>query len=480
MQVITLLVVIAESSASPDESVRSQIPENLRESKTLILCPPSLVDNWHDEIRMWAPGEVLGPMQRVDTVPSTQRMKTIEAWNSSGGVLILGYTMFTNLVQNRAAAKILWEGPNLVIGDEAHYIKNPESLRHRMSNPRSFSHLQVPVAHCGSRDLQRLCSTPPPMPRLKKEITDICWTEATANFKTMNRIAMTGSPLTNNVMDYYAMINWVAPNYLANIGEFRDRFEKPIKEGLYADSEPHQKRRARRMLHVLKETVGPKVHRRDIEGLLHELPKKKEFIIMLPLTKLQTRLYKTYIEWVTDPSREQQTTGQAKVWSLVAKLGLVLAHPFIFKTEIEAKQAKPSGSTAQSSKPPTAGDIEEDDVEVPQDVVEVPQDVLIRLLTTLAVRDVAGDYALSNKILVLLQILNECRKVGDKVLVFSQSISTLDYIENILRRQRVVYQRLDGQTPMSTRQDSAKKFNTGSECHVYLISTKTGIGLNSK
>ncbi|KAK4044035.1 hypothetical protein C8A01DRAFT_12521 [Parachaetomium inaequale] len=425
MQVITLLVVIAESSASPDESVRSQIPENLRESRTLILCPPSLVDNWHDEIRMWAPDEVLGPIQRVDTVPSTQRMKPVHAWAASGGVLIVGYTMFTILVRDEAAAKILLEVPNLVIGDEAHYIKNPESQRH----------------------------------------------QATANFKTMNRIAMTGSPLTNNVMDYYAMINWVAPNYLADIVEFRDRFSNPIKEGLYADSEPPQKRRARRMLHVLKETVDPKVHRRDIEVLLHELPKKKEFIIMLPLTKVQTRLYKSYIEWVTDPSREMQMAGQAKAWSLVAKLGLVLAHPFIFKTVAEAQKAKPSGSKGQSSKAPRAGNAEEDDV-------EMPQDVLIRLLTATAIREIE-DYALSNKILVLLQILDECKKVGDKVLVFSQSISTLDYIENIFRRQRLVYQRLDGHTPMSTRQDSVKKFNTGSECQVYLISTKAGgVGLN--
>src|SRR5206468_346325 len=104
-----------------------------------------------------------------------------------------------------------------------------------------------------------------------------------------SRIAMTGSPLTNNVMDYYAMINWVAPNYLADIAEFRERYSNPIKEGLYADSEPFKKRKARRMLHVLKATVEPKVHRRDIEVLLHELPKKKEFIITLPLTKVQLR-----------------------------------------------------------------------------------------------------------------------------------------------------------------------------------------------
>ncbi|SPQ22420.1 4a88525c-3879-4092-bbe6-d59be0d62099 [Thermothielavioides terrestris] len=431
MQVITLLVVIAESSSSPDESVRSQIPESLRQSQTLILCPASLVDNWVEEISIWAPGGVLGPVHKMDASLSSEgRTLTLQHWASAGGVLIIGYTMFTTLIRSdEETAKLLLETPNLVIGDEAHYMKNPESQRH----------------------------------------------QATANFKTMSRIAMTGSPLTNNVMDYYAMINWVAPNYLADIAEFRERFSNPIKEGLYADSEPHQKRKARRMLHVLKATVDPKVHRRDIQVLYDELPRKKEFIITLPLTKLQMRLYQTYIEWVTNLSGEA-ITGQARAWSLVAKLGLVLAHPAIFKTVAEAQKAKTGGSKAQLSKAAKAAKAEEGDEG--ETGVEMPQDVLFRLLGDVAVREIE-DYALSNKILVLLRILEECKKVGDKVLVFSQSIPTLDYVENIFQRQRVVYQRLDGNTPVTVRQDSVKKFNTNAASQVYLISTRAGgVGLN--
>ncbi len=427
MQVITLLVVIAESSASPDESVLCQIPENLRESKTLVLCPTSLVDNWHEEIQIWAPNGILGPVHKMHaTVSTTNRVAKVKDWASHGGVLIVGYTMFTNLVRDdEEVAILLQEQPNLVIADEAHKLKNPDSQRH----------------------------------------------QAAAKFNTMSRIAMTGSPLTNNVMDYYSMINWVAPGYLADIAEFRQKFANPIKEGLYADSDPYHKRKARKMLQVLKATVDPKVHRRDIEVLVGEVPNKKEFIITLPLTKLQDRLYRKYINLVMVPSGGL-TTGQAKAWSLVAILGLVLAHPLIFKTVVEAKKAKRMAEKAKSSiSTPGSTTNEGDDV-------EFPQDVLHDLLAAVAVREIE-DYALSNKILVLLQILDECKKVRDKVLVFSQSLATLDYIENICKRKRVVYQRLDGDTRVTTRQDSVQKFNTDPSSEVYLISTTAGgVGLN--
>ncbi|KXJ94786.1 SNF2 family N-terminal domain-domain-containing protein, partial [Microdochium bolleyi] len=53
MQIITLLVAITDASRSEDESIRSQVPEDLQEPRFLILCPPTLVDNWFDELLRW-------------------------------------------------------------------------------------------------------------------------------------------------------------------------------------------------------------------------------------------------------------------------------------------------------------------------------------------------------------------------------------------------------------------------------------------
>jgi hypothetical protein len=85
---------------------------------------------------------------------------------------------------------------------------------------------------------------------------------------------------------------------------------------------------------------------------------------------------------------------------------------------------------------------------------------------------------LSNKVSVLCKILDAAREIHDKVLVFSQSIPTLNFLENLLRSQRRKIARLDGDTVMGKRQAMTKAFNTD-ETEIYLISTTAGgLGLN--
>jgi superfamily II DNA/RNA helicase len=84
----------------------------------------------------------------------------------------------------------------------------------------------------------------------------------------------------------------------------------------------------------------------------------------------------------------------------------------------------------------------------------------------------------SYKVKLLLRILAESQAEGDGVLVFSQSIATLDLLETIFRDKKVKFIRLDGSTKMSSRQGMMKDFNKGSY-DVFLISTKAGgLGFN--
>ena len=90
-----------------------------------------------------------------------------------------------------------------------------------------------------------------------------------------------------------------------------------------------------------------------------------------------------------------------------------------------------------------------------------------------------------------MEILLQCRRAGDggeKCLVFSQSVATLNCLESFIsshnqacvREDRLSTFRLDGSTPQSERQLLVNRFNhPGSTVNAFLISTGAGgVGLN--
>ncbi|KAF5000683.1 hypothetical protein FGRMN_1616 [Fusarium graminum] len=415
MQVITVLVALAEAAESQDPSVVAQIPEDLRDCRTLVLCPSALVDNWMDELLKWAPENLLGELRKITSVMSIpERASTVSAWASSKGVLMIGYNMFRKVLDmSEEVADILTDRPDVVICDEAHYMKNRSS-----------------------------------------KTNDAC-----SRFKTKSRIALTGSPLSNSVLEYFAMIDWVAPNFLGPYSEFREIYATPVERGLYHDSSAAEKRRAQMKLKALEQLVAPKVHRRTIAVLKDELPPKQEFILFVPPTAPQKQLYQLYIKGV---SREGGDT-QAETFAAINHLGLICTHPRCFEVKVRAVQA---GIV-------TSGD--DDDKKSDN---SFPRGMIPEFLKTLqSFRDLDTP-ALSLKTELLKTILDEARQVNDKVLIFSQSLHTLDYLQNMCKMQRRSVCRLDGSTPIANRQAQTKDFNEGSK-EVFLISTTAGgVGLN--
>lgn len=418
MQIVTLLVTIAEAARSPEPAIRSQIPEELAQSKTLVLCPTGLVDNWMDELMMWTPKGCLGTFFRVDSTTSlVDRRLLPKRWSSDGGVFVVGYEMFRNIIEDEEIDKIFTEEPNIVVADEAHRMKNPNSKLHI----------------------------------------------AAARFQTKCRLALTGSPLANNVQEFYSMIDWVAPRYLGPAKEFKSVYSEPIHTGLWGDSTPYQFRKAKKMLAALERTVAPKTHRLTIKALAGELPEKKEFVISVPLTDLQKRLYRLFID------RSQAEGGGAmKTFARMNSLSLLCNHPRIFyekvlqeKKDQEARKgtvAGPGSSSESSSLMSLA--------------------FLTECAKILKRHADLGSIDFSWKVKMLVSILDQCRRRKEKVLIFSQSIPTLDYLDNLFRQQKRLFSRLTGDTSPSLRQNLVREFNEGDK-EIFLISTNAGgIGLN--
>ncbi|KAH9906162.1 hypothetical protein F4778DRAFT_634719 [Xylariomycetidae sp. FL2044] len=420
MQIITLLVAIYEAAQSEDPSISSQIPEEIRESRTLVLCPPTLVNNWMDELLTWTPnGHCLGEFFKVDSKNSAERELDVRSWKERGGVLLIGYNMFKKLLETPELRETLLNSPNLVVADEAHMMKNSKSQIHM----------------------------------------------ATAGFKTHSRIALTGSPLANNVEEYFAMIDWVAPNYLGDIKEFRDVFGRPIKDGLSSDSTFWQRKKALRVLHLLKETVAPKVNRATIAVLKADIPIKKEFVLFIPLTKVQKDAYEAYVTY----QRQHSSSGQDSMLAAIHPLGLICAHPDIFRNHLKGLKNTPMKNGTQSKS---------DEDQADNFRATLPAELISAELSLLNKAERIADISASWKIPILLAILDESKLIGDSVLVFSQSIPTLDYIERTLRLKKYSFSRLDGKSPIADRQKMVKEFNEG-QTDVFLISTTAGgLGLN--
>lgn len=396
----------------------------------------------------------------VATLSLHDRLYEIDEWHAHGGVLLISYDMFKGLVRDRSRKRRgrptndddseeppvrglnddqrdlvrhhLLDGPKIVVADEAHAIKNSSS--------------KISAAVRG--------------------------------FKTKSRIALTGSPLANNLGEYYEIINWIAPGYLGAIGEYRYKYMEPIQAGLYQDAIPSTQRTMLKMLEVLKQEVAPKVHRADL-SVLKGLLGKTEFVIRVPLTQVQEACYRLYAQGILDSTKEEP--GQARLWAWLTVLRLLCNHPSLFKDKIASIVEERKVSTVQSKVEPVEDAVTEaaDALLAAPNMLELNAEMIRKQLEVLEQVDHLERICSSHKMSVLLDILDYAEEAEEKTLVFSHSIPTLDYIESHLRLSNRRLIRLDGSTKISTRQQLTKDFNNTDHHNICLISTRAGgQGLN--
>ncbi|KAF7719589.1 Uncharacterized protein PECH_005486 [Penicillium ucsense] len=436
-QVVSLLSTIAAAAASEDPRIRDQVPQRFHHSRTLILCPSSLVQNWIDEFRMWLPPghrlgvvyEVSRRLMRRDALIS-DRVGTIAEWSKNGGVLVISYELFRNSVTNKPPLltqadhqllKVsLLSKASIVVADEAHRLKSANAA------------------------ISQLVS----------------------QFHTMSRIALTGSPLSNQLSEYYQMVDWVAPGYLEDAATFKKKFMDPIQAGSYIDSTIMEQRESLVALQLLNGILAPKVLRADTAVLANDLPPKTEFIITVPLTQLQKDAYNLFV----DRARSDAANSTTKLWSWLAIMQLCCNHPFPFYEKLAGRVRENAElGEAQSILPNTL-----QEAELPSDLVSL-MDELLQSYPNKA------DVSLSHRAVLLDKILDLCAEAGDKVLVFTQSIPTLNFLDNMLKERGRSFRRIDGSVTGLDRQTIVKEFNRedDEEPHILLISTRAGgVGLN--
>ncbi|KAM0704758.1 hypothetical protein Q7P35_007544 [Cladosporium inversicolor] len=496
MQSIALLQCVDFASRSPSANVRGQLPLDLqlgndrgrRVLRCLIICPSSLLQNWRKELDDWLHANAFSG--RIYTIDSTnaksQFMEKMEQWSAAGGILLIGYPLFRRLVTRKTTQlagedknnkqkvaeakrsdektatihKILTQDAEIVVADEAHSIKNTKSLT----------------------------------------------AEAAAKLRSHARIALTGTPMSNDVDEIYALISWVTPGFLGDQSQFNHFFGLPIKDGLYADSSPQEKRWSTIKLKSLHYQIEPKVHRAGISVLKGELKPKVEFVLTVELTEQQREAYAATVVALLGPDRNLDETALTRIFAWLGVLGLLTAHPRSFRQKLLTPKPPPKEGTkaaaklAASRKSTTNNavqmnedddaivDVEADESNEGSPEVQAPGDENVYALgfteaiVNALVEGISDniDPALSAKTRLLQQILQLSKQCGDKVLVFSANIPTLNYLRDLLRRDRVRFDRIDGSMNMKDRTKVLENFqDKKGGLDVLLISTRAGgQGLN--
>lgn len=178
--------------------------------------------------------------------------------------------------------------------------------------------------------------------------------------------------------------------------------------------------------------MAPKVHRRTIATLKDSLQPKTEYIVYLDIRSVQWRVYQSYLAVVKDAAGGEHPT---LVWALIRTLGLLLAHPSILERALKQKLEETTDSKQGKGK---------EGKEDPFAPLPLPHQIVTTTLDMLTAQPGYADLSSSFKMLALFKIIEETTRLGENLLVFSQSIPSLNFIEKICRQRRLAYKRLDG------------------------------------
>lgn len=216
---------------------------------------------------------------------------------------------------------------------------------------------------------------------------------------TKSKIVLTGYPIQINLLEYWCLINFVKPNYLGLENEFDIKFAKPIEQGNFTDSTEEEMEEMRRKSYVLSSLLSPYVHRRCERLLQSTLPEKNEFVVLFKMTQAQSELYKMVLDHAHSP---------VKSFATICK---IMNDPNVLFNYLTSKTL----------------DFEDADEESEDSIY----DDLKHLMQGYKYEPIVK----SPKMIVLLELISDVVTIGDKMLIFSQSLLTLDAIEEYVQLQ---------------------------------------------
>lgn len=372
-------------------------------SKSIIVCPSSLVKNWDKEIKKW-----LGTRLNAMPVDSGKRELIIASLTSFMAdskmrcaipVLIISYETF------RLYANILHSGDvGIVICDEGHRLKNSDNLTY----------------------------------------------QALSGLKCARRVLISGTPIQNDLLEYFSLVNFVNPGLLGTAVEFRKKFENAILKGRDADASSEDQKKGEEKTKEMVSLVERCIIRRTSALLTKYLPVKYEHIICCRNSTLQETLYNKLIECEKQNRIVEKDKGAtASALSFITHLKKLCNHPYLVYEEFQKPENR-FRNKCLSVFPETFN----------------PK---------------SFDPSFSGKMKVLDYILAVTRKTtDDKFVLVSNYTQTIDQFMALCKLRGYDFVRLDGSMSIKQRSKIVDTFNDpASTIFCFLLSSKAGgCGLN--
>lgn len=263
VQVIARLVQERSAESSQGKQRKKEQHSNL--PPTLLIAPTSVLGNWFKELEKFAPqlkGWVHHGSQRVKTAKDFQRLC------QSQDIIITSFSLVR--LDEKLFQSVSW---HRIVLDEAQNIKNPKAAQ----------------------------------------------TKAILKLDAPHRLAMTGTPVENRLLDLWSIFNFLNPGYLGKEAQFQKTFERPI-----------QRNNDRIMALRLKKMVEPFILRRvkTDPSIIRDLPDKVEQKLFCNLTQEQASLYEAVIQNIGEALEHSDgIQRQGLMLSTLLKLKQICNHP---------------------------------------------------------------------------------------------------------------------------------------------------------
>lgn len=435
----------------------------------LVVVPLSTLSGWFNEVQRFAPS--MKVLKYTGTKQERQKMRL----NADYNLIITSYEI--SIRDFNKMNSVSWK---YLIVDEGHRLKNSECLLIKV---------------------------------LKK-------------LDVQNRLLITGTPLQNNLNELWSLLNFILPDVFHDLELFQQWFNFDELTTMKDDEDDDETRKLielniqENLIHNLHTILKPFILRRVKKDVIMNLPPKKEYLIHIPLTLLQKKLYKDGLENNLHRSIIEVNLKEYLFYNHSSTFKYPRDEPEIdaylqkayddknleerqkdFNFHEEESDEEFESKSPRKSKPKTIRMTKKQKLidECFHKISKHTRNLSLQN-TVVQLRSICNSpytfyepfplnnsktsifmevfYKNSAKIQVLDQLINELLP-DHKMLIFSQFTKMLDLLHDWLDYKNIGFCRLDGSTSHEDRDTQIDQFNTDKSKKVFLLSTRAGgLGIN--